>query len=156
MSTFGEIVNVLLKHEGGYSNDKDDKGGETSFGISKRAHPEIDIPNLTKEGAVEIYRKYYWKPCKAESLPDRLRLAYFLLVVNAGQGNAVKVLQTASNAKGAKLIVDGKIGRNTIKAAKALELERFVSYVVLHYAKIVIRNPSQEKFWYGWYKRAAS
>jgi len=42
----------------------------------------------------------------------------------------------------------------TIGASQKLEKNRFISYIVLHYAKIVYRNASQERFWYGWYKRA--
>ena len=155
LSTFGKIVKVLFKYEGGHSNDKLDKGGYTAFGISKNAHPEVDIETLTKEQALEIYRTKYWNPCKAERLKPELRLPYFLLVVNAGQGNAVKVLQKACNAKSKKkLIVDGKIGPKTINASKDLEPLRLESYIVLYYAKIIHKDPTQERFWYGWYKRA--
>ena len=156
-TTFGEIVQEVLRHEGGYVNDPVDSGGETKYGISKRAHSNVDIKNLTVEEACAIYREDYWKPCKAEKLPEELREPYFLFVVNAGQGAAVKVLQRACNGKNSKdeeIKVDGKIGRMTIGASKKLEKNRFISYIVLHYAKIVYRNASQERFWYGWYKRA--
>ena len=42
----------------------------------------------------------------------------------------------------------------TIGASKKLERDRLVSYIVLEYARIGYRNVSQERFWYGWYKRA--
>ena len=48
-------------------------GGETKYGISKRAHSNVDIKNLTVEDACAIYREDYWKPCKAEKLPEELR-----------------------------------------------------------------------------------
>ena len=41
-----EIVKTLGK-EGGYVNNSRDPGGETNFGISKRAYPNVDIKNLT-------------------------------------------------------------------------------------------------------------
>ena len=78
-------------------------------------------------------------------------------MVNAGQGNGVKVLQRACNGKNSKdeqIKVDGRIGRMTIAASQKLERDRLVSYIVLHYAKIVYGNSSQERFWYGWYRRA--
>ena len=156
-TTFGEIIQEVLRHEGGYVNDSDDKGGETKYGISKRAHSDVDIKNLTVEEACAIYREDYWKPSKAEKLPEKLRESYFLFVVNAGQGNAVKVLQRACNGKNGRdeqIKVDGRIGRMTIRASQRLERDRFTSYIVLHYAKIVHRNDSQERFWYGWYRRA--
>lgn len=40
---FDDAVEIVLKHEGGYVNDKKDPGGETNMGISKRAYPHIDI-----------------------------------------------------------------------------------------------------------------
>ncbi len=156
-TTFGKIVQEVLRHEGGYVNDPLDSGGETKYGISKKAHGSVDIKNLTVEDACAIYREDYWKPCKAEKLPEELREPYFLFVVNAGQGKAVKVLQKACNAKNKKseqITVDGRIGKMTIGASQKLERDRLISYIVLEYAKIVYRNVSQERFWYGWYKRA--
>lgn len=154
LHTFGEIMNKILKNEGGYVNDADDRGGETKYGIAKRSHPEVDIKNLTVEKALDIYKKKYWKPSRAEKLDPKLRYQYFDFVVNAGQGNAVKVLQKACNGKNKKkIVVDGRIGPNTIKAAKNLELERFKAYKCLYYANIILKNPVQEKFFYGWYNR---
>ena len=43
MSTFEQCIDHVLKHEGGYVDDPKDLGGETNFGISKRAYPELDI-----------------------------------------------------------------------------------------------------------------
>ena len=80
-STFGEIVTEVLKHEGGYVDDALDKGGQTKYGISKRAHPDVEIKDLTVEDAISIYREHYWKPSKAERLPEKLRAAYFLFLV---------------------------------------------------------------------------
>ena len=60
ISKFDEIIEVVLEHEGGYVNDPKDPGGETNFGIAKRSHPDVDIKNLTKESAKEIYKEVYW------------------------------------------------------------------------------------------------
>ena len=67
-SNFDEIIEVVLHHEGGYVNDPKDPGGETNFGVAKRSHPDVDIANLTKDGAKEIYKEYYWDANKVESL----------------------------------------------------------------------------------------
>lgn len=130
-------------------------GGETRFGISKRSYPDVDIKNLTLDKAIEIYRKDYWVPSKAERLPEDIREDYFDAVVNHGQGNAVKILQRAVNSTGSpKLAVDGRIGRNTIRESKRLTKSRFQAFRTLFYASIVCKNTTQEKFWYGWWKRA--
>ena len=47
-TTFEEIIEDVLKHEGGYVNDPHDRGGETNFGITKKFYPDVDIKNLTK------------------------------------------------------------------------------------------------------------
>ena len=154
---FEKAIKDVLKHEGGYVHDPHDRGGETNFGISKRAHPDVDIKNLTEEHAVGIYHEHYWIPSKAEKLPERLQGYYFDMCVNLGQRNSVKVLQKACNNKGTKMVsVDGRIGPNTIKAANNLELERLKSYRVLYYANLVHSNPTQEKFWFGWFRRSLS
>jgi len=152
---FDAIIEKVLEHEGGYVNDKDDLGGETKYGITKRFYPHLDIKNLTREQAKDIYYKDYWIPSKASKLPEDLRYAYFDCVVNTGQYRAVRILQQACNNKNTfRIKEDGKIGAATISACKKLESDRFVSYRILFYSLLISENPTQEKFWYGWYKRA--
>ena len=136
--TFDEIIDHVLESEGGYVNDKHDAGGETNLGISKKAYPDLDIKNLSVDQAKQIYYEDYWVPSKAEQLPNQLREVYFDMVVNFGIRGAGRVLQRTA----------------TIGACKNLEPDRLRAYRVLKFAKIVIRKPSQEKFWFGWFRRA--
>ena len=46
LTTFDEIIEITLHHEGGYVHDPNDLGGETNFGIAKRFYPDEDIKNL--------------------------------------------------------------------------------------------------------------
>ena len=151
---FDEIIEVVLHHEGGYVNDPDDPGGETNFGIAKRSHPDVDIANLTKDGAKEIYKEHYWDRNKVEDLPEDLRHIYFDMCVNQGKGRAVKIMQRAANAKGADLVVDGGMGPKTIAAMDGVELQRVRAYRVKYYADLVTRKPDLEKFYFGWFRRA--
>ena len=151
---FFEIVNHTLEEEGGYVNDPNDKGGETNFGISKRAYPHVDIFNLTEDDAIDIYWKDYWVRGKCDKVPSKLQPIYFDMCVNFGISGATKVLQATAISKGADIKADGRIGPNTIKAIKNLSLERVRAFRVLKFAKIVIANPKQMKFWYGWYRRS--
>jgi lysozyme family protein len=125
---FDDIIEIVLHHEGGYVNDPDDPGGETNFGVAKRSHPDVDIANLTKDGAKEIYKEHYWDKNKVESLSEELRHIYFDMCVNQGRGRAVKILQKAANAKGANLKVDGGMGPMTIAAMDGVELESVRAY----------------------------
>ena len=90
LTKFNQIIDKVLKHEGGYVNDPNDPGGETNYGISKRAYPNVDIKNLTIDGAKEIYKKDYWDKTKVESVPERLRYIYFDMCVNMGMRRLLK------------------------------------------------------------------
>tara|TARA_R100000278_G_scaffold115669_2_gene94700 strand:+ start:125 stop:601 length:477 start_codon:yes stop_codon:yes gene_type:complete len=154
--TFDKAVEVILKHEGGYVNDPVDPGGETNMGISKKAYPYLNIKELTKKDAKDIYFKDYWLKAKCSKLPEELRMIYFDMVVNMGKSRAVKILQGAITAKGVKTAVDGGIGPQTISNAlkSGLEPDRLRSYRVKYYADLISRKPKLEKYWFGWYRRA--
>jgi len=154
LTKFEDIIEVVLEHEGGYVNDPKDPGGETNFGIAKRSHPDVDIANLTKDGAKEIYKEHYWVKNKVESLSEELRHIYFDMCVNQGRGRAVKILQQTANAKGAGLKVDGGMGPMTIRAMDGVELDRVRAYRVKYYADLVTRKPDLERFYFGWFRRA--
>ena len=67
--SFDEIIDITLHHEGGYVHAPKDLGGETNYGIAKRFYPEVDIKNLTKEEAKDIYRRDYLVRNNVEELP---------------------------------------------------------------------------------------
>ena len=153
LTKFDDIIEVVLHHEGGYVNDPKDPGGETNFGIAKRSHPDVDIKNLTKDGAKDIYRKDYWDKNKVDEVPDDLKHIFFDMCVNQGRGRAVKILQQAANAKGAGLKVDGGMGPMTIAAMEGVELQRVRAYRIKYYADLVTRKPDLERFYFGWFRR---
>ena len=150
---FDDIIEVVLKHEGGDVPDPVDPGGETNFGIAKRSHPDVDIKNLTEEGANEIYYQDYWMKNRVPQMPEDLKHIYFDMCVNQGRGRAVKILQQAANAKGANLKVDGGLGPKTIGALNGVELDRVRAYRIKYYADLVTRKPDLEKFYFGWFRR---
>ena len=155
LKTFDEIIEQVIKHEGGLVDDSTDAGGLTNYGISQRAYPDEDIRGLTVERAKELYKRDYWNRFKCDQLPDRIRHIYFDMCVNMGGGRATKILQEACNSKNSyKIDVDGGIGKDTIKASANLEDFRLRAYRVMFYAELVMKKPNQEKFWVGWFKRS--
>jgi len=74
----------------GYVNDPHDPGGETKYGISKRAYPNVDIKGLTLDAAINIYYRDYWPI--ASSLTFPLNVCVFDCAVNQGQKRAAKFL----------------------------------------------------------------
>ncbi len=154
LTTFNNIIEVVLQHEGGYVNDPTDLGGETKYGITKRFYPDVDIKNLTIEQAKEIYKKDYWDKNKVESLPQNLWHIYFDMCVNMGKRTAVKVLQRAAVNRGKNIDVDGGLGPATIGALKGVELDRVRAFRVKYYVDLITARPEQEKFYLGWFRRA--
>ena len=94
---FEKSVEFVLKSEGGYVNNPADPGGETNFGISKRAYPNVDIKNLTRESAIKIYETDYWFKSGADKLPWPLCLVHFDSAVQHGNKRANDLLMSAKN-----------------------------------------------------------
>ena len=110
--TFDDAFDKLIGHEGGYVYDPRDPGGETKYGISKRAYPDLNIQSLTLDQAKAMYRKDYWDKLRLQELPEAIRYSLFETAVNAGIKQAVTLLQRAAG-----VAEDGVIGRVTIAEA---------------------------------------
>lgn len=92
---FNTAFERLLGHEGQYVNAPADPGGETNWGISKRAYPNVDIKNLQRWDAEAIYRRDFWDRINAEKLPDGVAFQLFDFAVNSGIETAVRYFQRA-------------------------------------------------------------
>jgi lysozyme family protein len=95
--SFDTAIARVLANEGGYTSGlANDPGGETNFGISKRSYPNVDIKNLTRDGAIVIYRADFWDAVHADALPAVLQFQALDFAVNAGIGTAIRKLQAAA------------------------------------------------------------
>jgi len=92
---FLQMFDRLLGNEGGYVNNPADPGGETNWGISKRQYPSVDIKNLTKEEAEDIYYRDFWQPLNLDTVHAWNAFNIFDAAVNHGIPNAVRILQEA-------------------------------------------------------------
>jgi len=139
---FELIIAKVLKHEGGYINDPDDLGGETKYGITKLRYPNLDIKNLTKEEAIEIYRRDFYIPLKIDEFKNiNLALNYMDMAVNAGKTNATKILTEA------KEIAAQNPASDIVEIYKDLRRE---------YYKKVATYRNNQKFLAGWLNRVNS
>ena len=105
MSAFDQAVGYVLEDEGGYVNDPTDPGGETNFGISRTADPDLPIAHLTEDDAKNIYFRDYWMPAGCAEVPPPIAYALLDGAVNMGVRPAVRHLQYAVGAE-----VDGILG----------------------------------------------
>lgn len=178
-----KLINMILQREGGYSSGKDSKssgdlGGETYRGITRKNFPKwsgwkiVDkskplkynqiIKNVQLEDDVrQFYYEQFYAPMKIDNI-DSLLISGHLLChgVNAGIGNAVKLLQQAINqAYSVSIKVDGVIGNITLSYAngnKQNEVAKgFIQQRNQYYKNIVTKKPSQKKFLNGWLNRVA-
>jgi lysozyme family protein len=148
-----------MYHEGGYVNDKQDAGGETKFGISKRSYPHLDIKNLTRDQAKQIYFVDFWMKAKCEQIVDENNATkFFDLAVNMGITQAVGLIQRALRSAGQSVTEDGVIGPVTLAAINKADptdlLAALKSEAAGYYRLIAQANPSQQKFINGWLNRA--
>ena len=159
MNAFEKAVRFTLSWEGGYVFDPNDPGGETKYGISKRAYPELDIKNLTEEEAKSIYKKDYWDKLRCDELPENVAIALFDFAVNVGVARAVRYLQRAANKLRSNLVVDGIIGSKTIAAVKSLPedslIVEYTTYRVYYYTRLAARG-NLARFLRGWLRRTVS
>lgn len=144
----------IIQIEGGYSNDPDDPGGETKYGISKRSYPNVDIKNLTVQQAIDIYTRDFWNRNNIGSFQNQtLANIVFRFIVHSGQDTAVRILQTL-----VRVPVDGEIGSVTLRAVNASDpgtlQNSFRLTTCRYYLDLVTRKPTQEKYFKGWIKRA--
>lgn len=119
---FDDAFDKLIGHEGGYVNDRRDAGGETKYGISRKAYPGEDIANMTLERAKAIYARDYWGPAGCDGLPDAAKLQVFDMAVNSGVTTAIRTMQRAVGAT-----ADGVMGPLTLQAIQSMPAARFIA-----------------------------
>ena len=110
--SFETVVHMVLEHEGGYVNHPSDPGGETKYGISKRAYPDVDIAELTKDEAADLYKRDYWDRIKGDDLPVGVACVVMDYAVNSGISRASKALQSVCGIANG----DGIIGPASLNA----------------------------------------
>lgn len=145
---FDAYFSQVVVAEGGYVNDPDDPGGETKYGISKRAYPGENIKDMTLERAKEIYRRDYWGPAGCDTVPDPVKLPLFDMAVNAGVKGAVVALQWAVGA-----VPDGILGPATIQSITSMSPARLVARLCAHRLELMVNLPTWPKFGKGWTMR---
>jgi lysozyme family protein len=151
MSTFDQLIERVLTHEGGYVNHPEDPGGETKFGIAKRSYPGVDIKNLTRPQAIEIYRADFWNRVQGDQLPRAFVFQALDAAVNHGVENAVRWMQRA-----AKVADDGHIGPMTLAAIGRADTADLVLLFNAERQEFYTKLSTFDVFGRGWIRRVAA
>lgn len=164
-----QMIDDILRREGGFVNHPADRGGPTNFGVTLATLGDwrgtkvtlADVQKLKKEEARTIFGTLYYSRPHINALPELLQPIVFDMSINHGPATAIKLLQEVLNNSGAPCDVDGGIGDETVasakKAAKALGdalVNRIVARRIELFQAIVDGDASQKVFLAGWLNRA--
>lgn len=163
MELFDQAFQIVIGHEGRFSNDPEDPGnwtggakgkGElrgTKYGISAASYPGYDIYQLTLDDAKALYNRDYWKPLRIFDLPDPIAILMFDMAVNMGKVRAVELVQRALGVK-----TDGILGPATRAAIKAMDKGPLVREITVQRIMYYTSLETFKTFGLGWVRRAVA
>ena len=156
-ANFFKSLEMVLHHEGGFVDHKDDPGGATNKGITHKTYADFlgrpledvnELKNIPEDHIQLIYKKDYWDKVKGDQLPSGLDFCVFDWAVNSGPGRAAKALQ-----KAVMISQDGVIGPMTLEAVKEYDPAELIESIT-GYREEFYRNLSTfETFGKGWLRR---
>ena len=138
---FDSVIEDSFRFEGGYSNNKFDRGGKTKYGITevfmeqyKRALPEgkvKPIEELTKEDAYKLYFAM-WNNKKLGLIRDKA-LAFVLndYMINSSEWEVAKRVQRILNSNGENLKVDGIFGEKTLESIHRTDKKWLIEQILI-------------------------
>ena len=177
MSNFDEAVNYILAREGGLSENPNDSGGITNFGVSLRFLREVPqdrlrrysifepvteqtIRDLVVEQAKTIYKGEFWNEAPFENIESqKLCNYYFDMAIVSGVHQATKLLQRsiwASQFDRTLLRDDGLLGERTVGYVNAIGEELLPILVAVRasfYRLIAELRPKDKANLSGWLNR---
>lgn len=174
MTAFDRAWERTVLIEGDFSDDPNDRGGQTRYGITERvarAHGYTgEMAQLPIELACQIGKAQYWDTLRLDEiayLSERVAGELFDTGYNTGIGIAGRFFQRCLNAlnKGGSLYpdltVDGLIGPLTVHTfrtyfqrrgtgGETVLLRALNGLQCARYVEIAEDDKSQEAFVYGW------
>ncbi len=157
-ANFEAALKAVLHHEGGYVFHKDDPGGMTNLGVTKKVWEEwvghdVDekaMRNLTPEIVGPMYKVKYWDKVKGDDLPAGVDYAVFDAAVNSGPGRAAKWLQACVGVD-----PDGGIGPKTLAAVNAFDANQLIEDYAKRRLSFLMDLQHWDTFGKGWSRRVA-
>lgn len=159
MANFIRAHKNTVKHEGGYVNDYNDRGGETYSGIARAFNPDwvgwsvldriankkrFDVfPQLDKL-VKEFYKANYWLENRLNDIKNQsVAELIYDWVVNSGK--AEREVQKVLVSMGQNIAVDNAIGAKTIKAINSVDQTQLHSNIVA--ARVQYYKTGVEQGW---------
>ncbi len=162
--TIDQILDDLIRREGGYVHDPVDRGGPTNYGITQRtlrawrgqAVTAAEVRRLTRDEARAIYQRRYVDAPGFATLPDPLRAQVVDDGVLSSPRQAVRDLQRAIGG----VRVDGRLGPKTRAAIRRRGARvvhaRLLQTRTVRLGRVVQKDLSQARFLAGWLTRTTA
>ena len=147
-NNFDQVFDRIIGLEGGYVNNPNDPGGETKYGISKRAYPHYNISELTREQAKEIYRVDFWDKLQLENVYPSVTYQLFDFAVNSGINTAIRYFQRALGVAD-----DGYFGPISKAAAQHMSECDMILSLNAERLEFMTKLSSWDLFGQGWARR---
>jgi lysozyme family protein len=156
---FARALSLVLKSEGGWSDNPADPGGATMKGVAlanfrryvKADATKADLRAISDAQLAAVYRRFYWDAVAGAELPDGVDYAVFDFAVNSGPGRAAKYLQAVLG-----VVQDGRIGPATLAAAKAKPAGVVIDALCDARLAFLEKLSTWPSFGRGWSARVAS
>lgn len=157
-SNFEQCLALVLKSEGGFSNNPKDPGGMTNLGVTKKiweswvGHPvdESAMRTLGPNDVAPLYKANYWDKIKGNELPLGVDYACFDFAVNSGVSRAAKALQKTVGVN-----PDGAIGPITLDALASSNPREVATEICEIRLNFLQSLPTWDTFGKGWSRRVS-
>jgi lysozyme family protein len=160
-----QSIELMIRLEGGYSNNPGDPGGRTKYGITQRTLDSLqgkalpcvlpkDVADLNPDQAEIIYGTVQWAQIHGDDLPGALAPLMLNAAVNQGEPTAIGMLQDCLGVPR-----DAVMGPRTLAAVAGWHspympeqslAEEFAARVGVHYATL---NAKEGQYELGWFRR---
>ena len=159
---FNIAFDRIFDHEGGFQKQRADRGNWTSgviglgdlkgtkFGISAMSYPELDIRNITKDQAKDIYYRDFWTPLKGDQMPSEIVYQLFDASLHHGLVSALKMLQRAINVKD-----DGFFGPISANALTSISIHDLLMLFLAERLEFMTDVRNWKEYSRGWSRRIA-
>lgn len=121
MEVFRKALKFVLKWEGGYVNNPNDKGGATNKGITQNTYNAWlrskgqnlkDVRNITDSEVEQIYYNNYWLKTGCDKMTEKYAIISFDTAVNMGVSRVGEFLK-ASNWNSPEKFLLARIAKYT-------------------------------------------
>jgi len=160
MANFPAALDELFRIEGIHSNDSDDPGGDTYWGISEKYSRKLfekvvgPWPPKNEEQAAEFYL-YLWSEWDMEQYPEAVSTVVFPFVVNLGWDDVGPALQRAAQAACSQpLLDDGDIGRLSRRLIRIADQKSLIAAFRSEIAAVYRHEKRNPKYLHGWLQAA--